>query len=196
MWLLADACAFGIILLSTVPDIDLWLGIPPLFLLTVSVGLFGGVLYGSAVGWTPGFFAGRLARPVAVALGTYAFEVYILHMPLLHIFFMPGSGTAETTRSFGARLLFLGLAWAIAAVYANYIQNPLIDRLREHATAWEKRGRPPVSVAKPTGHEKAGAAEPGGAAATVTKPSYYAHKKPRADERTPLQPQPGRFVEV
>jgi hypothetical protein len=116
------------------------------------------------VGWKPGFFASRLSHPALVALGTYAFEIYILHYPVMHVLI----GITPTDISFGAGLLFLGGVWWISAAYANYIQNPLVDRLRASVTAWEKRGRSPTSSAKPTKPGEVGRGRGSGARARAT----------------------------
>ena len=82
-----------------------------------------------------------------------------------------------TSVSFGGKLSALCLVWVVAAIYANYVQNPLTERLRARVTAW----------ALPVDQLQSDSSESGAKAGLgAPKPEL---NQPEPNERTPLAPQ-------
>jgi len=136
-----------------------------------SVPLFLVFFYGSAVGWTPGFFASRLARPVFRSLGAYTLEVYLFHIPLASTFFWLNGQDPLVPNILTpvGIILFLVAVWTLCGSYSVYVLTPATTWMRRHVTAWAEGG---------------GAAAKDSIAAPVGKQLY--RPKPSPDEQTPL----------
>lgn len=202
---LADACMLSLLAVAFVrlPDDGPKVTGVKAFLIPIAVLLFGGFLFGAAVGVSHarsppttlsaaftagGLFAWRLAQPVSRSLGVHAFEVYLMHSPIKEtLLLLTNSQKFQTAY---APVLSAITTWALAIVYATYVQDPAVGFVRTLATralggaegGARRGGGAPSAAASDSAADHAtncaaSAAEAGDAAAS---------RRAVADEHTPL----------
>ena len=147
---LADSCALAIVVFSFIN----WDSVCLALRLPLSGLAFSGLLYGAVLGASlapskvptanlsaamraGGFVAWRLSRPACAALGVHSLEVYLLHEPMLYAEARLPPANLPNASGIGSHVelpfssaVYVALCWAIAIIFATYVQNPFISWLR------------------------------------------------------------------